>query len=91
MEDAETPWSPIIPILRGVLRLSVALLECVAQHERGTRQSTVAAIAHRLVVSFGEKRTYGGLPCPRLNGPRSALSTPTHVRLEEGSLELSLA
>ena len=63
-----TPWpaSPAIyPMLQGVLRLSVALLASVAQHERGARQLTVAAITRQLVVSFREERTYGGLPCPR--------------------------
>ena len=88
-----TPWpaSPAIyPMLQGVLRLSVALLASVAQHERGARQLTVAAITRQLVVSFREERTYGALPCPRLDGLRSVAATPTHVRLEEGSLELLL-
>lgn len=58
---------PVLPLFRhcAALRLSVALLVCVAQHERGVGQSTVAAITHHFVVSFGEERTYGGLPCPR--------------------------
>ena len=68
----------------------MALLASVAQHERGARQLTVAAITRQLVVSFREERTYGALPCPRLDGLRSVAATPTHVRLEEGSLELLL-
>ena len=71
-----TPWHPIYPVLHGVLRLSVALLASAAKHERGARQLTVAAIAHQLVVSFREERTYGGLPCPRLDGLRSVLPPP---------------
>jgi len=37
MEDAEPPGLPLFRhlLLHGVLRLSVALLVCVAQHERG--------------------------------------------------------
>ena len=85
-----TPSPAIYPMLHGVLRLSVALLASVAQHERGARQLTVAAITHQLVVSFREERTYGALPCPRLDGLRSVAATLTHVRLEEGSLELLL-
>jgi hypothetical protein len=82
----QNPWSAIIPMLLGVLRLSVALLVCVAQHERGARHSTVAAIARQLVVSFREERTYGGFHVPdpkELDAFRSALPTPTHVRLDE--------
>lgn len=71
-----SPWSAISPMLHGVLRLSVALLACVVQHERGARLLTVAAIANQLVFSFREERTYGGLPCPRLDGLRSVLPPP---------------